>query len=183
MILVIDCGSNKTKYIVEAVDDFMDVKSIPLLDFKEDDLKEIKGVIISGAPILVTAVDPQPYLDKISWVKETNIPVLGICFGHQLLGLLFGAQANLMREDRDWQTIEAFEDSILFNRLPNEIEMMEDHCETISIPKGFKLIAASDACINEVMQHEEKPLFGIQFHPEVSGNHGKILIENFINIC
>ena len=88
-----------------------------------------------------------------------------------------------MREDRDWQLIEAFEDCILFNRLPNEIEMMEDHCESISIPAGFQLVASSDACVNEVMQHTEKAIFGVQFHPEVSGTHGSVLIENFVNHC
>lgn len=183
MILVIDCGSNKTRYIEDVVNDFMDVKIIPLLDFNENDLIKIKGVIISGAPLLITSVDLTPYLEKINWIKECEIPVLGICFGHQLIGILFGAEGNRTREDRDWQTIEAYEDSILFNRLPNEIEMMEDHCETISIPSGFRLIASSDACINEVMEHIDKPIFGVQFHPEVSGNHGKIVIENFVNIC
>jgi len=115
--------------------------------------------------------------------KKTKLPVLGICFGHQLIGLLFGASASRMREDRDWQTVEAFEDCILFNRLPDEVEMMEDHCETISIPPGFQHIASSDACINEVMQHKTREIYGVQFHPEVSGNHGNIMIENFVKIC
>ncbi len=182
-ILVIDCGSSKTPYISQIVDEYMDVATCKLLDFTPEDLKDIHGVIISGAPILITEVDPSKYLKKMEWIKETTLPVLGICFGHQLIGLLFGASASRMREDRDWQTVEAFEDCILFNRLPDEIEMMEDHCETISIPNNFQLIASSDVCINEVMQHEERPLFGVQFHPEVSGNHGNILIENFVKAC
>ena len=156
MILVIDCGSNKTRKIADLVNDFMDVKIIPLLDFKENDLTEIKGVIISGASLLISNTDLTKYLEKITWVKESKIPVLGINFGHQLIGILFGAEGNRTREDRDWQIIEAYEDSILFNRLPNEIRMMENHCETISIPPGFQLIASSDACINEVMEHHEK---------------------------
>ena len=183
MILVIDCGSNKTKYIEQIVDEFIDVKPAKLLDFTPDDLKGIKGVIVSGAPLLVTEVNTSPYEEKLAWIKETELPVLGICFGHQMMGILFGAFATRMREDRSWQTVEAFIDSPLFNRLPDEIEMMEDHCETISIPPGFELVASSDACVNEVMQHTNKPLYGVQFHPEVSGNHGRIVIENFVNIC
>ena len=182
MILVIDCGSNKTKYIEQIVDEFDDVKRVGLMDFTEEELKDVRGVIISGAPILVTEVDPEPYLAKIEWIKTTDLPILGICFGHQLIGLLFGAFASKMKEDRDWQIVEAYVDCPLFNKLPQEVEMMEDHCETISIPAGFELVASSDACVNEAMQHKEKPIYGIQFHPEVSGNHGRVVLENFVRV-
>lgn len=183
MILVIDCGSSKTKYIEQIVDDFIDVKPCKLMDFTVNELQNINGVIISGAPLLITEINMEPYLEKLNWIKTTSLPVLGICFGHQVIGLLHGAFGSKMKEDRDWQIVEAFETSPLFNRLPDEIEMMEDHCETISIPENFKLIASSDACVNEVMQHNDKPIYGVQFHPEVSGNHGRIMIENFINVC
>tara|TARA_R110002072_G_scaffold302402_1_gene485096 strand:+ start:22104 stop:22670 length:567 start_codon:yes stop_codon:yes gene_type:complete len=182
-ILVIDSGSNKTKYIEEIVDQFIDVKTSKLMDFKETDLDNVVGVIISGAPLLVTEVDPSPYINQLKWIKTSQLSILGICFGHQVIGLMHGAFATRMKEDRDWQIIEAHVDCPLFNRLPNEIEMMEDHCETISIPQGFELVASSDACVNEAMQHKERAIFGVQFHPEVSGNHGRILIENFIKVC
>lgn len=182
MILVIDCGSLKTEYIVNLIDDFMDVESIGIMDFNNDLIDKYDGIIISGAPILVTEIDTTPYLEKLSWIKDTNKPVLGICFGHQMIGLLFGAFASKMAEDRDSQEIEIYEDSLLFSRLPDVIHMMEDHCETISIPPGFKLVASSDKCVNEAMEHREKPIYGVQFHPEVSGNHGRVLLENFTNI-
>ena len=63
------------------------------------------------------------------------------------------------------------------------IQMQEDHCEFVSVPQGFKLIASSDACFNEAMAHHEKNIFGVQFHPEVSGLQGSLLIENFYKIC
>jgi GMP synthase (glutamine-hydrolysing) len=165
------------------VDEFVDFSILPMLDFKLEDLEGKIGVIISGAPLLITEQNIDPYLSKIAWIKESNIPVLGICFGHQLIGLLYGAIGSKMREDRSWQEIEIIEESPLFNRLPDCFEMMEDHCEHISIPPEFKLMAASDACINECMQHEKKSIYGVQFHPEVSGNFGNILLENFFYIC
>lgn len=182
MILILDCGSTKTFYIEEIIDEFCDYTTIPILDFKQDDLTGMKGVILSGAPLLITEQNIEPYLEKTTWLKNSTIPVLGICFGHQLIGLTFGAFASRMREDRDWQTIEVFEECILFDKLPTEFEMMEDHCETISIPSGFKLIASSDACVNEAMQHTSLPLFGVQFHPEVSGNLGRVILENFYKL-
>ncbi len=183
MILIIDSGSQKTPFIEKAVDEFMDYQTVSIYDFKEEHLLNKLGVIISGAPLLITEMDPTPYLEKMNWIKSTTIPTFGICFGHQIIGLLFGAFGSRMREDRDWQTIDLVESSSLFDRLPDEFQMMEDHCETISIPPNFKLTASSDACINEAMEHNEKPLYGVQFHPEVSGNHGILLIENFIKIC
>lgn len=183
MILIINCGSQKTVYIEESVDEFMDFKTVPFHSLNSDDLLDIKGIIISGAPLLITEIDMSPYLEKVNWLTTIDIPVLGICFGHQLIGLTYGAFGSRMKEERDWQIIEVFEECELFQKLPTELEMMEDHCESISIPSGFKLIASSDSCVNEVMKHNTKQIFGVQFHPEVSGNHGRVLFQNFIEIC
>ncbi len=182
MIVIIDCGSQKTQFIADLVDEFEDCTFVKLHDFTLTDIENATGIIISGAPILITEIDTSPYLDKLRWITTTSLPVLGICFGHQIIGLLHGAMGSKMREDRDWQLIEAFEGCPLFDKLPNEFEMMEDHCESISIPPGFKLIASSDVCVNECMQHNSKPIFGVQFHPEVSGNFGRIVIENFLKL-
>jgi len=183
MMLIIDCGSQKTPFIEQTVDLEIDYKTVKLFDADKNVANDCLGIIISGAPILITEVDNQPYLDQLSWIKDVNIPVLGICFGHQILGLLYEANAARQKEDRDWQLIESLENHPLLEKLPTEFEMMEDHCESISVPRDFKLLAVSDACVNEAMYHKSKPFFGVQFHPEVSGNQGSIIIENFVNIC
>jgi len=183
MILIIDCGSQKTPYIEEAVDLQMDFRTVGLFDATIESAENMQGIIISGAPILITEVDTAPYLEQLSWLKEVSVPVLGICFGHQVLGLLHDAYAARQKDDRDWQTIESLEPHPLFSKLPTEFEMMEDHCESISVPRDFTLLATSDVCVNEAMYHKTKPLFGVQFHPEVSGNQGTLIIENFVDIC
>lgn len=183
MITVIDCGSSKTPFIESCVDEFEDVQVVAMYDFDYSSFSSAQGFIISGAPILITEKDPAPFLALFSWLKETDKPVLGICFGHQILGLTYGALASRIREDRDWQIVEVLEDCPLFDKLPSEIELMEDHCEAISIPANFIHVAVSDACVNEAMMHQTKSLYGVQFHPEVSGNHGRVIIENFVHIC
>lgn len=183
MILIINCGSQKTPFIEQAVDLQMDYTTVGLFDATAESAQNAMGIIISGAPILITEVDNVPYIEQLSWILNAGIPVFGICFGHQIIGLLHNAQASRQMEDRDWQTIESIEGHPLFDKLPNEFEMIEDHCESISVPKDFQLLAVSDACINEAMFHKDKPFFGVQFHPEVSGNLGTLIIENFIEIC
>ena len=183
MIYILDCGSKKTKFIHQMVDEYMDCETVPFFDFDESQISLATGIIISGAPILITEEDMSKYVKASIWIKTISIPLLGICFGHQLIGLHFGSLSKKMKEDRDFQEIEIFEESNLFSRLPRIIEMQEDHCEFISVPKEFKLLASSDHCFHEAMEHKEKPIYGIQFHPEVSGNHGSMIIENFLKIC
>ena len=183
MIYILDCGSSKTKFIHQMVDEYMECKTIPFFDFDPSDTSNAIGIIISGAPILATEENIESYLKSSLWIKTKNIPILGICFGHQLIGLQFDSIIKKMKEDIEIQEIEIFEESKLFSRLPRIIEMQEDHCEFISVPNGFKLLASSDHSFHEAMEHLEKPIFGVQFHPEVSGNHGSIILENFINIC
>jgi GMP synthase (glutamine-hydrolysing) len=183
MIVIINCGSTKTPYIQDMVEEYEDSEVIGMFDFDYGKYPHATGFIISGAPILITEKDPEPYLERFTWIKTTEKPVLGICFGHQMLGLTFGALANRQKEDRDLQTIEIITDCPLFDKMASELEFMEDHCESISIPKNFIHVGVSDASINEAMMHESKPLYGVQFHPEVSGNNGAVLFENFVNIC
>lgn len=183
MILVIDCGSTKVPFIEEYIDTYCDVESVKLNELDRVDWLKYTGVVISGAPILLTEVNPGVYLEKIAWIKTLDKPVLGICFGHQLIGMTYGASVTRQKEDRDWQVIELLQEDPLFNRFSTEFEMMEDHCETIAIPKDFIHLAVSDACINEAMKHKDKPIYGVQFHPEVSGNLGSLLFDNFVRMC
>ncbi|MDG1736325.1 MAG: gamma-glutamyl-gamma-aminobutyrate hydrolase family protein [Crocinitomicaceae bacterium] len=183
MILIGDCGSNKTPEIRKIIEEYTECEVIPLLDIEPDTLTQYKGVILSGAPILLTEEKTEHYIQSTNWIKSIEKPLLGICFGHQLIGLQFGGMVKKMREDRDFQEIEIFEPCALFDRLPVLIQMKEDHCEFVSVPKGFKLIASSDACFNEAMSSIEREIFGIQFHPEVSGLQGALMLENFYNIC
>lgn len=183
MIVIIDCGSSKTPLIESIVYEFIDTRVVPLFEFQREDHPDALGLIISGAPILITEVDTEPYLRQFEWMKTEEKPIMGICFGHQMLGLTFGALSNRQRDDRDWQVVEVIAECPLFDKLPTEIELMEDHCEAISIPNGFIHVAVSDATVNEAMMHRDKPFYGVQFHPEVSGNHGAVILENFVHIC
>ena len=182
-ILIIDCGSSKIPLIEEIIFENADYETMPFFEVTQEIADSFDGVIISGAPILITEEDMEPYLAQASWIKTTNKPVLGICFGHQLIGLCYEAFGSRMKDCRSMNEIEQFVDCPLLYRLPDVFDMQEDHCESISIPQEFELVANSDECVNEVMQHETRKIYGVQFHPESSGNYGQILLENFVELC
>lgn len=181
MILIIDCGSVKSPFIQDFVAPFHKSDLIKLEDFHPIMMEKYVGLIVSGAPILVTEIDPTPYLELFSFLKDFGKPVFGICFGHQILGMIHGAKPEKCHPDRTWQTINKIQDHAILHNLKDSFEMMEDHCECISVPKAFDLLASSDTCENEIMIHQSKPMLGVQFHPEVSEENGKILFENFFN--
>lgn len=157
----------------------MPCKKIGYFDFDEKTVDNYDAIVFSGAPILLSEVDKTPYFKDFNWILDYQKPILGICFGHQLLGMIHGAEIAMQREDRDWQWIEVIAHNPLFDDLVNPVQLREDHCESISVPRGFELAATSDFTVNEAMHHKSKPFFGVQFHPEVSDGQGAQILHNF----
>lgn len=79
--------------------------------------------------------------------------------------------------------IKLLQQDILLDGFANEFEMGEDHTEGIDVPNDFFHLATSDDYPNEAMKHKTKDFWGVQFHPEISGENGLRLFRNFIGIC
>lgn len=178
-IIVVDCGSTKVPEILKQVELFATSEVIKLNDITSKIVSTGDGIIISGAPILITEVDVEPYLEKFDFLRSYKKPVLGICFGHQILGLLFNAEASKCVPSRTTEEITQINPSELLNQIPKKFPMSQDHCECISLPEGFIHVASSQTCLNEMMIHTQKPFIGVQFHPEVSAKYGAQFFENF----
>lgn len=180
-ILVIDCGSVKVPDIVKMLEKLGAEITVQSLSDKKKWIGD--GVVISGAPVLLTEKDPAPYLKLSESIKTIKIPLLGICFGHQLIGLHYGSSIKKCTEDRDWQKIHFFRETKLTGGFSEIMDFKEDHCECIDLPNDFDLIASSRTCEVEMMKHATKNIFGVQFHPEVSEDNGMILFSKFLQIC
>jgi GMP synthase (glutamine-hydrolysing) len=184
MILLIDCGYSAIDSLKELIDQYIDVHRISIYDVDLAEIKELSpaGIVISSAQLSVHEIDTISYQDQIKKLLELELPILGIGIGHHLIGLCFGAQTAYEPYKNESIEIGILGDDPLFDKLPIDLELIEDHAGTISIPPGFELLASSDVSINEAMKKKDNPIYGVQFIPELSGNYGAIIMDNFVNI-
>ena len=143
-------------------------------------LKDLDGLILGGGPSLDRTGNCELY------VKELDIPILGICLGHQLIAKVFDGEVGKGKVGEYAQVkVRIVEYNELFEGFPKEINVWASHMDEVKkMPADFKLLAESDVCKIEAMRHKAKPIYGVQWHPEVyHSEKGIELYKNFINIC
>ncbi len=187
-VVIIDFGSQFTQLIARKVREVGVYSEIinfnQARNLKKD--KSIKGIILSGGPLTTTKKNSISLNDHILGL---SLPILGICYGHQILAKKFGGRVKISKT-REFG--KAFVKSKLkspitknfFKHKSNQVWM--SHQDIVyKIPPDFKKIASSDNSKFAIISNEKKKYYGIQFHPEVSHTiNGKILIRNFVlNIC
>jgi len=184
MICIIDCGTTYIDNIKAYVNKWgFSTKVVSLKRLKSANFKSFSGAIITGGATLLSQIDNQKFTEPFKRLFEADIPVLGICLGHQIMGLLFGAEIfhdELIGQD---ENIGIIKKDPIFSNIKTGTFFHEEHLEYISLPKDFFLLANSKTCNNEAMKHKNKILYGVQFHPEVSGIDGEILFKNFLKMC
>ena len=187
-IIIIDFGSQFTQLIARKVRElgayseiinFSKIKNLNKNQF-------IKGIILSGGPLTVTD-KKTPKLD--SKILDLKIPILGICYGHQILSKKLGGKVKASRKREFGRVfLKNISKSPITKKFftAKKIPVWMSHQDIVNvIPKGFKRVASSTNSKFAIISNEIKKYYGIQFHPEVSHTkNGKILIKNFLfNIC
>lgn len=184
MICIVDCGTEWLQQIQDNVAQCGYPDSVVTLDqVFQYDFGNCSGIIISGAPINLSEVALADYLKPFNYLLGLDVPILGICLGHQALGLAYGAELTRTKKIDKVETIQVLMTDPLFQGIETLARFREEHSEHITLPKGFCLLAKSASCANEAMRHNNRKIYGVQFHPEVSGEYGRQLIGNFLKIC
>ncbi|MBN1683777.1 glutamine-hydrolyzing GMP synthase [Candidatus Bathyarchaeota archaeon] len=144
----------------------------------------IKGIILSGSPASVKS-DSALIIDKR--ILELNVPILGLCYGHQLLANIFGGDVSkgIIRE-YGLKIVKIDEKIGVLEGLNDVEKVWMSHGDTVyRLPKSLRAIAHTDTTPIASFIHNKKPIFGLQWHPEVvHTENGLKMLRNFIfNIC
>ncbi len=188
-VIILDFGGQYNQLIARRVREcnvYCEVKpyTTPL---KEIVSENPIGIIFTGGPRSVY-LDTSPQVDKK--IFELGIPILGICYGCQIIAQLLGGSVVPAKEDktREYGKTNTYLDinCILFTGIPeNSITWMSHGDYIEKKPMGFINAGHSEACPNAAIANEEKKIYGLQFHPEVNHTeYGKNIIQNFLfHIC
>jgi GMP synthase (glutamine-hydrolysing) len=150
---------------------------------------EFDGVVLSGSPAMLSEDGSErAYLGEMDAMRGSTVPILGICFGHQLMSLTYGSKVVKARSPtKRFVSTEVLGRDRLFNGLPRRISVFESHHEVVeAVPEGFVLLAKSRTSPVAAMKHGKRPLFGVQFHPERNTPEkpdGDLFVGNFVKVC
>ena len=185
-ILVLDFGSQYTQLIARRVRESDVYSEILPWDINENKIIDLnpKGIILSGGPNSVT----DSYTPRVpKCVFEMDIPILGICYGMQTLAEQMGGHViSADQKEFGRSELDIVSNSILFSGLQSKINVWMSHGDQVQdLPDEYNLVASTSTAPIAAMEHNDLPIYAIQFHPEVTHTeYGKDILDNFIfKIC
>ena len=184
-VLILDFGGQYNQLIARRVRELNVFCDLLPSDMSLEKIKEYDpiGIIFTGGPNSVYD-EGSPKIDK--GVFDLGVPVLGICYGCQLMAYTLGGTVERASTSEYGKAEVTYVSSHLTVDMPSEAVCWMSHTDRITkLPEGFKMLAKSDNCPYAAFGDEERKLYGVQFHPEV--NHtfkGTQILKNFLyNIC
>ncbi|MEA1973472.1 MAG: glutamine-hydrolyzing GMP synthase, partial [Candidatus Cloacimonadota bacterium] len=182
LVLILDFGSQYTQLIAKNIRKMkIYCEIVPFnISYEEVHNKNPKALILSGSPSSVSRKDA-PFPDDR--ILELDIPILGICYGMQLITHLNGGEIiRSKKKEYGRATIQIEEhDSIFANLAKQEFVWMSHGDALKSLPKNFVRIAFTDNSPFAAIKHTSKPIYALQFHPEVvNTENGITILKNFV---
>lgn len=189
MILIINNHSKNVPLIEDILKknnvsyDIKDQKTM----LKSIDESRYNGIILSGGiPVLDKEIHFNTIRADIACLINCDVPILGICVGHEIIGAACGAELIKLK-NHSWipdLKIKILKKTRIFKGLPDEIIAYEHHSRYLkNVPSDLIVAASSRKDTIEAIFHKKRPIFGLQFHPEKSGKAGEKIFRNFLDMC
>lgn len=185
-IIVLDFGSQYNQLITRTIRELGVYSELHPNDLTIEEIKQLNpsGIILSGGP---NGVYSEEAFTLDQNIFNLGIPVLGICYGMQLIAHQLNGKVEKANE-REYgkATIQINNDSILFKGLPKKQIVWMSHGDYVTeVPDGFHIDASNSSCPIVAMSDVQRKIFGVQFHPEVKHTeYGRAILQNFVyNIC
>ena len=185
-IYVIDNGGQWTHREWRTLRDLdVETKIVPNTITLNDLLREnIDGLVLSGgAPRIGLEGD----LGNCGeYLEKADFPILGICAGHHFMGRFFGGIVKPSKTPEFGKVeLKILKQNKLFDGVPEKSIVWESHNDEVAkLPRVFEILAESNSCQIQAMKHRNKPIYGLQFHPEVEHTEfGEKIFNNFVKIC
>jgi GMP synthase (glutamine-hydrolysing) len=184
-IVVLDFGSQYSHLICRRIREFSVYAELVPYDISYEELQKLNptGIIFSGGPSSVYSSDAPIPENKIF---DMNVPLLGICYGHQLIVNKFGGKVKRANKEYGSSLLTIDSDKDLLNKVGKSMKAWMSHGdEAEQIPEGFKIIGHTESVKAAAIAFEEKSIYGIQFHPEVvHTEQGTEILKNFVlKVC
>ena len=184
-IIVLDFGSQYSHLICRRIRDFSVCAELVPFDISLENLTKLnpKGIILSGGPSSVYD-SGAPIPDKK--IFQLNVPILGICYGHQIIVNNFGGKIKRANKEYGSSVLTIDSNSDILNGVGDSVRAWMSHGdEAEDVPEGFEIIGHTESSRSAAIANKQKTVFGIQFHPEVVHTEkGTEILKNFVlDVC
>ena len=184
-IVVLDFGSQYSHLICRRIRDFSVYAELVPFDISLENLAKLnpKGIIFSGGPSSVYD-SGAPIPDKK--IFQLNVPILGICYGHQIIVNNFGGKIKRANKEYGSSVLTIDNNSNILNGIGDSVRAWMSHGdEAENVPEGFEIIGHTESSRSAAIANKQKTVFGIQFHPEVVHTEkGTDILKNFVlDVC
>lgn len=185
LVLILDFGGQYNQLIARRVREENIYCEVVSYDIKLEEIKakQPKGIIFTGGPASVYE-EGSPKCDPA--IFELDVPILGICYGAQLMAYLLGGKVGRAEKREYGKTEVKLSHKDLFAGVPEKSVCWMSHTVFVETPpEGFEIFGTTESCPVAALGHEGKKLYGVQFHPEVEHTqYGQTVLKNFLyNIC
>lgn len=184
-IYVVDNGGQWTHREYRVLRDLdIETRIVPNTSPSED-LDNLDGLVLSGgAPSIASEIDKLGNIS--SYINDHSYPIFGICAGFHFIALHFNGEVGPGTHPEFGKTeVSIHSSDRILKGLPEKITAWENHNDEVkSLGPDFNILASSETCRIQAFSHKKRPIFGVQFHPEVENTQfGKKIFENFVEIC